>query len=391
MTANEAGGRQRSVAFIIVSGIALLVLCVGAVALTFIAGRGSQLNPVEALILRVRLAAANDVLNQPASADGTPFCFPINTGDTAATVAARLGAQGLIRDVDLFSAYLRYFGLDSNLQVATYSLRRNLTIPEVAKLLSEPDASKFTLRIIEGWRAEEIAALIDRTPGLTFTGADFLALVSGNAPRAADVQAFATRAGIPAGRSLEGFLYPATYTFPTCVSAQDVVSYLLTTFDAYVVNQLRADITARSLTLYQVVTIASIIEREAVVEAERPIIGSVYWNRYLNALSAAPNPNIPVTLDADPTIQYALGNTRTAGTWWPRLTVADYRGVISPYNTYLNRGLPPGPIANPRLSSIQAAAYPAQTSYVFFRASCAGDGTHKFAVTFQEQLANACN
>jgi UPF0755 protein len=391
VTTNGAGGRRRSATIIVVSLMALVILCVGAVAVVFIAGRDSRLNPVEALILRARLAAANEALNQPASTDGTPVCFPINAGDTAATIAARLGAQGVVRDVDLFGAYLRYFGLDSNLQVATYSLRRNLTIPEVAKLLSEPDASIFTLRIIEGWRAEEIAALLDRTPGLTFRGADFLALVGGNASRTADVQAFVARVGLPVGRSLEGFLYPATYTFPTCASAQEVVSYLLTTFDAYVGSQLRADITARSLTLYQVVTIASIIEREAVVEAERPIIGSVYWNRYLNSLSTAPNPNIPVTLDADPTIQYVLGNTRTAGTWWPRLTVADYRGVISPYNTYLNRGLPPGPIANPRLSSIQAAAYPAQTSYSYFRASCAGDGTHKFAVTFQEQLANACN
>ena len=97
-----------------------------------------------------------------------------------------------------------------------------------------------------------------------------------------------------------------------------------------------------------------------------------------------------MTLDADPTIQYALGNTRTAGTWWPNLTVEDYRGVILPYNTYLNPGLPPSPIASARRDSLLAVAYPRASTYYFFRASCAGDGRHRFAETVEQQIANAC-
>jgi UPF0755 protein len=373
-----------------VLGASLVCIALILVAL-LLTSRGGRVNPLEALILRVRLAAANAELERPAGADATVLCFEIIPGDNAAAVASRLRAQGVILDADLFTAYLRYWGLDSNLQVATYALRRNLTIPQVAKIITSPEASRITLRIIEGWRLEEVIALVERTPGLAFSASEFRALVDAGPTRPAQVQAFATRNSIPPGRSLEGFLYPATYALPACASAGDFVDQLMIAFDANVNAQMRAALAAQSRSLYQVVTMASIIEREAVVDGERPIIASVYWNRYENALSLSPSATMPVTLDADPTIQYALGNTRDPATWWPRLTVADYRGVISPYNTYLNRGLPPGPIANPRLASIQAAIYPAQTGYAFFRASCSGDGTHRFATTFQEHLANACN
>jgi UPF0755 protein len=378
--------RRTAVIISVIVGV-VIVLCGTVTAFFVISGRAT---PFDSIVLRVRLAMASDTLNKPAGTDATPICFTVNAGENAATISSRLKQQGVILDSDLFNVYLRYFKLDNQLQAATYSVRRNLTIPQVAHVLTNPDESLVTLRIIEGWRMEEIAALIDETPNLTFTGSDLLALTSGSGPRDATTQDFVTRNGIPAGRSLEGFLYPATYTHPACGTAQDFLDQMLNAFDRYVGAQLVADARAKSLTMYQIVTMASIIEREAVVDQERPTIASVYWNRYQNAVSPTPNPNIPTTLDADPTIQYALGNTRTAETWWPRITQADYRGVISPYNTYLNVGLPPGPIANPRASSIQAAVYPAQTNYIYFRASCAADGTHQFATTFDEQLANAC-
>ncbi|MBX3080655.1 MAG: endolytic transglycosylase MltG [Anaerolineae bacterium] len=380
---------RRRIAVILVAVVGIVaVLCIAVTAFFVISGRTS---PLESIALQIRLRMAGDALNKPAGTDATPFCFVVNAGENAATIANRLKAQGVILDADLFSTYLRYFNLDSKLQAATYSLKRNLTIPQVAHVLTNPEESLITLRIIEGWRAEEIAALLDKTPGLIFKGADFLALVSSSSPREASVQEFAARNGIPQGRSLEGFLYPATYTHPACGTAQSFLDQMLNAFDRYVTAQMYADTRAKSMTMYQMVTMASIIEREAVVEQERPTIASVYWNRYTNGISANPNPNVPTTLDADPTIQYALGDTRTPGTWWPRITANDYRGVNSPYNTYLNVGLPPGPIANPRVSSIQAAIYPAQTNYIYFRASCAADGTHQFAATFDEQLANACS
>ncbi|MEO1289708.1 MAG: endolytic transglycosylase MltG [Chloroflexota bacterium] len=108
------------------------------------------------------------------------------------------------------------------------------------------------------------------------------------------------------------------------------------------------------------------------------MIASVYRNRL----------EIGMNMEADPTVQYGINGTR--GEWWVNITVADYRGVNSPYNTYLINGLPPGPIANPSLSAIRGAAYPAQTDFIFFRAKCDGSNYHNFAVAFDEHLANGC-
>jgi UPF0755 protein len=125
--------------------------------------------------------------------------------------------------------------------------------------------------------------------------------------------------------------------------------------------------------------LASIIEREAVVADERPIIASVFFNR----LSAG------MLLESDPTVQYALGQ-QPDGDWWKSPLSLDDLALDSPYNTYRSAGLPPGPIANPGLSSLQAVANPADTPYFYFRAACDGSGRHAFAATFDEHLLNAC-
>jgi UPF0755 protein len=186
---------------------------------------------------------------------------------------------------------------------------------------------------------------------------------------------------VPAGVSLEGFLFPDTYQLRPDATASDLVGRMLITFDERVTPEMRQQAAAQGFTLYEVLTLASIVEREAAVIEERPQIASVYLNRL----------SIDMMLQADPTVQYAQGYDPTTGEWWNRgLTQADYTSVDSPYNTYLYAGLPPGPIANPSLSSIQAVLNPADTPYIFFRAACDGSGRHNFAITFEEHLANAC-
>jgi UPF0755 protein len=129
------------------------------------------------------------------------------------------------------------------------------------------------------------------------------------------------------------------------------------------------------------VTVASIVEREAAVADERPMIASVYLNRLA----------IGMKLEADPTVQYAMGYQYDTGEWWNlNLTQDDYYAVDSPYNLYLYEGLPPGPIANPGLSSIQAVITPAESPYFYFRAACDGSGRHVFSETFEEHVGNAC-
>jgi UPF0755 protein len=152
-------------------------------------------------------------------------------------------------------------------------------------------------------------------------------------------------------------------------------------FEDKVTLQMRADAAARATSVYEIVTIASIVEREAVVADERPLIASVYLNRLAQGMK----------LEADPTVQYAMGFQADTEQWWNLyLTQADYYEVDSPYNTYLYDGIPPGPIANPGLDSIMAVIYPAESPYIFFRAACDGSGRHNFAETFEEHVANGC-
>jgi UPF0755 protein len=358
-------------------GVALLACVVIAFALLS-KPVNNHLNPLESFALRVWLSTRNETLQQAADTDARPVRFVISKGDNAATIGANLLNQGLITDADLFRNYVRYYGIDAQLQAGTYFLRKTFTIPEIAQALTNAGASSVTVQVIEGWRMEEIARAIDANPLLAFKGADFLKLAG---PGASVPPDFAARVGLPAGRSLEGFLFPATYTLPADAPADELISRMLQSFNAQVTDQMKADARTQGLTLYQVVTLASIVEREAAVADERPLIAGVYLNRLRK----------PMNLDADPTVQYALASSTPApATWWPPITVQDYRGVTSPYNTYLNAGLPPGPIANPGLSSIRAVIYPQSSQYFYFRAACSGDGRHQFATTLAEQQANAC-
>jgi UPF0755 protein len=371
--------------------LGLVLLVVVFVAFVFIRySRHPQLNPFEAFALNLSLALRSADLDRPAGDDSSSVCFTISQGDTAGTIANKLVGQGFKIDTELFRNYVRYHGIDANLQAGTFLLRRNFTIPNIAYKLTDAKADAITFLVREGLRREEIAALIDSTPGLTFNGADFLALtgqgVSSTPGRIAD---YAAHIGLPPGRTLEGFLFPDTYALPACASAEELAWRMLQNFEGRVTPQMRADAQAKGFSLYQAITLASIVERETSLDEERPIIAGVYLNRYRNSQKSPPDANVPITLDADPTIQYALGDTRSPAEWWPPLTQQDYRGVNSPYNTYLFPGLPPGPIDNPGLASIRAAIYPQESSYVYFRA-CAGEGgRHRFSLTFAEHTA-AC-
>jgi UPF0755 protein len=336
------------------------------------------LNPAEATLLGTYLSLNADALTQPAGPGLESVSFEVVAGQDAGSVADNLLAAGLIRDARLFRTYLRYYGLDSQLVVGIHYISPGMTIPQVAQALTSSGNTDVEVRFTEGWRREEIAAHLDRQPGLPVSGPAFLALTGPGAPRPAGVSIVAE---IPPDASLEGFLFPDTYRLAFDSTAEDLVRKMLENFETRITPQMRADALARGLSLYQTVTLASIVEREAAIPDERPLIASVYLNR----LAAG------MRLEADPTVQYAMGYQPDTGQWWNlNLTSDDYANVNSPYNTYLYPGLPPGPIANPGLSSIQAVIYPAETDYLFFRATCDGSGAHVFALTFEEHLANEC-
>jgi UPF0755 protein len=361
------------VAALVVAIILALLLLPGLMARQL--GPGSpDLNPAEKSVLATYLAAHVSELDAPAGADDTPVEFSVAAGATAKGVAASLAQQGLVRDAQLLTYFMQYQGLDSHVEAGDFVLRKTMTLRQVAQALTDARARELELRVIEGWRREQIAEALSAQPAFAGVANDFLMLSGPNSPRRGS---YAFLSGLPPGASLEGFLFPDTYLLQPSASAASIIDKMLSDFQGRLPPNYQQQVAAHGLTVFQAITMASLIEREAVVDDERPIIASVMYNR----LAAGQR------LEIDASVQFALGRT---GAWWPPLGALDLHTVNSAYNTYNNDGLPPGPIANPGLNSIKAVANPAQTNYLYYRALCDGSGRHAFAVTYEQQVANAC-
>lgn len=334
----------------------------------------ASLNPIERFVLTIYLSTNIAGLTTPAGDDATPITFSVPPGATAAQVTASLADVHIIENAQLLNLYLRYRGQDDALEAGDFILRQTMTTLEVAAALSDALARDVSVLIIEGWRLEQIGEALGANPNLAAPYADFWALAGPNAARPFN---YAFLQELPPSASLEGFLFPDTYIVHPGANAQDLVSRMLANFENQLPDDYRASLARRGLTLYQAITIASLIEREAVQDDERPLIASVILNRLV----------IGQPLQIDATVQYVIA---TSENWWPPVAGLDFRAIESPYNTYLATGLPVGPIANPRAASILAVASPADTNYLYYRARCDGSGRHNFAATYEEHLANAC-
>jgi UPF0755 protein len=332
-------------------------------------GSGDGSGALDDLLVRVYLAFKQGEISQPASDDPTPVVFTVEPGETAGDIALRLKRLGLITDAELFRQLAHYQGADSKLEAGRYELRANMTMGEIIEALQHGRLEEIAVTIPEGWRVEQIAEMLAEK--VSVDADQFLDLVQGGR---FNYQFLQDR---PPGATLEGFLFPDTYYLPVQPTADDIIERMLAVFDQRFTVGMRQMAVEREMTIYEVVTLASIVEREAVVAEERPIIAGVFLNR----LEAGMN------LDACPTVQYALGYQEDTGQWWKTpLTLEELEQVNSPYNTYLHRGLPPGPICNPGLASMLAVLQPVETDYLYFLAK--GDGSHAFATTFEEHLEN---
>jgi len=349
----------------------MAILCVG---LLFVLAGDDIIDFVRIAPARLNVFLNKDELEQPIGVDTTPTRFVIELGDSPARIANNLFLDDLIDDTELFVDYVRAESLDTQLEAGVFFLNQSQSMIEIAQALTDSSISQITFQILPGWRIEQAAEAIDVNPLFGFSGAEFLIVVG----QGAEIPiSFANEMIIPAGQSLEGFLFPDTYSLPPTITSIELRNLLLESFRSAIGDDLLLSATQQGFTMYEIVTLASIIQREAVQRDEEPMISSVYNNR----LQAG------MRLDADPTVQYPLGS---AENWWPRITVADYQGVISDYNTYRRIGLPPGPITNPSLSAIRAAIFPEVSNFFYFRADCRSDGYHDFAVTYEAHLANGC-
>lgn len=300
--------------------------------------------------------------------------FVIPVGAQSSEIAHILKDRGLIRNELVFRYYLLYYKQGNQFKAGTYAMTPGISIPEIIQKLNQGDVIPISvnrLTIPEGltieqiiqviatqsqWKVEDLRQAIDRPEQFDLP---ILADLPNN-------KAFKHR--------MEGYLFPDTYEVPEKVTAKEFVAKLLQEMDrklATLPSDWQEQMKAKGLTLHQLLTIASLIEREVVVPEERELVASVIYNRL----------NIQMALQIDATVQYALDKPKA------RLLYEDLK-VQSPFNTYLYAGLPPGPIASPSLASIRAALYPANTKYLYYVTKKDGTQAHLFATSYAQHLKN---
>ena len=306
----------------------------------------------------------------PTSTPGESLIVTIQEGQTAQEVGDKLEDEGVISSGLLFRVLVGLQGYEDKLVAGDYEFEKGTPTLEVLERIRRGQTAPLVVVIREGLRAEEIAELMESKQ--VVSAEDFLQAIK-------SWYEFDFLYTKPYWANLEGYLFPDTYFFNRNMTAEEVVRQILENFDQRLNSELRQEAAVAGLSMHTVLTLASVVEREAQVPEERPIIADVFLKRLRRGMP----------LEADPTVQYALGNDPASvaeyGYWKQDLTQADLE-VDSPYNTYRYTGLPRGPICNPGLDSIQAVIRPAQTDYLYFVAK--EDGSHAFAETLEEHLRN---
>jgi len=280
----------------------------------------------------------------------------IRSGATLKMIANQLHEEGVITKTDDFIFTAKLFKYTNKLKAGEYLLSNKMSNYGLLKILVKGAVSVEKVVIPEGYTARQIASLLRQK--VAIDSAEFMRLIENHD--------FIEELGIDAG-SLEGYLYPNTYNFYWGINVKKVIGIFIAEFNHNFTDSLKHIAREKHFTINQVLTLASIIEGEAMVDSERAIISAVYHNRLETGM----------LLQADPTIQFIIPDG-------PRRLLKKDLAIDSPYNTYKYTGLPPGPVNNPGIKSIIAAIYPAEVPYLYFVAR--GDGSHNFSRTLQEHL-----
>lgn len=283
------------------------------------------------------------------SQDITNKVFTVKKSETVRNIADRLENEGLIRSPVAFFLLSRFGGISQKIQAGDFHLNPSMNLQTIAESLTHGTVDTWIV-IPEGWRNEEIARSLAKD--LNIPEKEFLMIAK------------------------EGYMFPDTYLFPQDASATTVSKTMMDNFNKKIDVKLRNQMNEKNLSLENVVTIASLVEREAKFDEDRPLIASVILNRLKENMK----------LDIDATIQYALGYQSDRKTWWKQNLTVDDLGLDSPYNTYTHAGLPPTPIANPGLEAIQSVINAQSTPYIFYIADKTGKS--HFAKTLEEHNFN---
>lgn len=288
---------------------------------------------------------------------GAPTRVIVPRGASFAQAADSLARNGIVGSPRIFRLYGRFTGGDRNIKPGTYLLKHDTPWKDIVSALNGGRGLVNTITIPEGYTLSQITPLLART----------LKVPAESVQAAVRDTALLARLDIP-NPTLEGYVFPDTYAFPVGTTARQAVREMVYSFERRWKPDWDSSLVELKINRNDLVTMASIVEREARLPEERPVIAAVYYNRLRKGM----------LLQADPTIQYALGH-HVGRVLYKDLAVA------SPYNTYIHKGLPPGPVASPGAASLAAAANPANVPYLYFVAS--PDGHHEFRMTLEEHTS----
>lgn len=310
------------------------------------------------------------VYNQTYLATGTSGSAQtvvISKGENALEVGKKLKDSGVISGKYFLAYYLWKKNQLHDLVAGVYVFNPGMKIPEIAKIITGGEVASTAIPVTfpEGWTIKEMAARLDANG---FSGAQFTELA--NNPTEQLREKFPFIKEIPKNGTLEGYLFPDTYFFAKDASVQTIMEKMLTNFDQKMSEGMEKEISQQNKTVFDIVTMASIIEKEAKYADEMKIVSSVFYNRLA----------IGQRLQSDATLEYVLRDNKV------QHTIEETKNP-SPYNTYQHAGLPPGPVANPGMDAITAAIYPQETNYFYFLTDLKTKKTI-FSKTFDEHVAN---
>jgi len=295
-----------------------------------------------------------DYVSRSSGDDISELAFTVVPGQAFNTIADRLHQAGIIQDTHKFKLFARLKGYDKRIKAGEYRLSSVLSPKQVLEIMVSGKVALHRVTIPEGYNLYQIAALMAEV-GL-IEAPEFI--------QAASESATVKSLGVDAD-TLEGYLFPDTYHFPKGLPAKKIVKTMLNRFEEVFLTEWHERAQQMKWKVHHVVTLASIIEKETGAAFERPLIASVFHNRLAKSMS----------LSSDPTVIYGIKN-------FDGNLTRKHLSTPSPYNTYLRKGLPPGPIANPGVASLEAALYPAETDYLYFVSK--KDGTHQFSTNLRE-------
>ena len=289
----------------------------------------------------------------------SPMIVTVSRGESFAQVVDAFAAAGLVNHPMLFKISGRLFGYGGKIKIGKYSFQNGVSNRGILYAISTgTSTANPEVTIYEGLRSAQVARILKREVGID--SAKMAELI---------VDTSLIRLSNHGAASLEGFLLPETYEFYWQLDEKEIVREMLLEFRKFFADSLQRRTREMHMTIDQVLAMASIVEGETVLDRERPVIAGLYYNRLKRHMK----------LEADPTIQFIIPDG-------PRRLLYEDLKVVSPYNTYQNYGLPPGPINNPGRKSILAALYPERSNFLYFVAD--GSGGHRFARTYEEHLRN---